>query len=301
MFESDYILLLTSGLISADEIKTKENLKALSLYYEVNELRKPNSISLGGRGDHSMEINYADWIKWVRNQGIQKIRFHYIGSNGPKLPAHIAAAFQGVIEFIMEITTREQNIAFTLISNEGPRYELRVDQFADLINQQSQKEAIWIRINELINESNQLNDRSEVLLDQTSNYLLSKEGVKLFEFLADNLFSETQIECNILGLGLQIPDHLKRLFIKPEYHFTSGSRDHVYLYDLRKVTGAELKALIEAQPFADKLIPTIWKECKQENLSIVTIATEHNWIHALEKMSSDETDGLNQIVYKNII
>ncbi|MBS1668004.1 MAG: hypothetical protein JST58_11565 [Bacteroidetes bacterium] len=301
MFESDYILLYTSGLISSDDLKSKENLEALSLSYEIEELRKPNSISLGGRGPHSMEINYVDWIRWLRNQGIQKLRFHYVGSNGTKLPAHIATAFQGAVEFIMEIITPEQNIAFTLISNEGPRYELRVDQFLELINHQSKKDSIWIRINELINESNQLNDRPEVLLDQTSNYLLSKEGVSLFEYLADNLFNEIQIECNILGLVLQIPNHLKSFFFKPEYHFTSHFNDHVYLYDLRKVTGAELNALIQAQPFAEKLIPIIWKECKQQNLSIVTLATEHNWISALQKMSSVETDGLNQIVYQSII
>jgi hypothetical protein len=260
MKRNDYLLALTSGFLSVPEEKINEAVTFVNPDIELTAPAKPGAISLGGRYDENKRSGFVEWIKYLREEKIQGIKIFYISDDIAILPSHIASAFAGGEEFVLEITTLKKRRSFTLQTILSAAFQITPSQFAELIDRQNYKEKLWLRITELVEEFVQLNSISGFDKNDAKGFIGSKEGMPVFEFLAAQLFQEIQIECQIHEMAFEIPEKLAAFFYKSDFPFGEAEKDSVFLYPVKEVNPAELLMLINAQPFTKE----IWEACEKE-------------------------------------
>jgi hypothetical protein len=258
MKRSDHILALTNALLQASPENYQRVLGLVKEMYELSELRKPASVSLGAVSITKHEQSFESWLIKLREEKILTVRFFYAAVDQNNLAPHIAAAFAGTTDLLMQVKTGKGLCTLGLTTYFSPSYEITPQQFVLLLEAQADQQLVWSRASEMILESNRLNDRTIFDSSETRAYLLNAEGGSVFEFLAGDLLKELQIECLIHNKTFVIPDELKALFIKypPLPGYEGEDREYVYLYPVRDVTSEEILTLAEAQPFASQ----IWEE-----------------------------------------
>lgn len=262
MKRDDYILTLTSGLLTVDEPAFNTAIHQFGQFYELREPAKPGFVSIAGADAQHTPINYTEWLKGIRSEGIKAIHFywHYEQAH-PSMPAHIAAAFAGIPTLQMQVSTNKQVSTWRLRTLMSPQYEMKADQFIALIDAQQQPAIMWSRVEELVNESNRLNNRAIVAADQLKDYL-QYEGREEYNFLVSQIITEVQVECAVLEQPFVIPSALESLLHKSDFGSLYGrasDREPVFLYPTGSITKDELLQLVNAQPFvSDK-----WQELER--------------------------------------
>ena len=254
MKRTDHIHVLTSAALLA----TGEQISTLFPFFEnnyvLNELRKPSYISLGAR-ENSHEETFVDWINRLRSETVLKVKLFNSSLQDHALQAHILAAFAGPSDLLFEITTKSQIRTFVLNSFSSSQYEITPRQFILLLDSQPNKEIAWSRAATLILESNNLNQRGTFPQSQAPAYLTTEEGRKVFEYLADNLISEVQIELEIHECKFIIPEGLQDVFMKYGHMpYFVDNIEHVYLNPSGDVSSGDILLLVESQLFEEKLI-----------------------------------------------
>lgn len=253
MKRSDHILILTRALLGSSENNFRNTLAVVKGIYELAESRTPNAVSVGIITTHEQGLDSG--VINLRNGHIQEIKFFYAAIE-QNLEPHIAAAFAGSPDLLMQVKTEKGLHTFRLETYFSPAYQINPQQFILVLNAQPNRQLAWKRVSELVLESNRSNDRR--LFDPTEivPYLESPEGKNVFEFLAADLLKEVQIECSIHNQPFIIPAPQQSLFIKyPPLGF-DDDREYVYLYPLRDVSAEEILNLAEAQSFE----PEVWNE-----------------------------------------
>jgi hypothetical protein len=251
MRRTDHILSLTSSLLSATEKKFSPIFSILEEIYAINEIKKINYISIGVKEDEREEP-LASWVRRLREEKALNINCFYINFNDQSLSAHIAAAFAGSSDLLIEITTAKNTRSYLLKTFFSPQYEITPEQFIVLLNSQTNKEIAWTRAATLILDSNALNNRKIFDPAEAPDYLSTDEGRTVFGYLVTDLIKEMQIELALHEQEFIIPETLESLFVKQDAHFSIIDNLGLFsLYPLGDVTAQEILSLVEAQPFKD--------------------------------------------------
>jgi hypothetical protein len=150
----------------------------------------------------------------------------------------------------MQVTTNKATTTYRLRTLLSPQYEITPSLFVELINAQPLKEQLWKRIEDLINGSNSLNDRPAVPTGQIAQYLQSREGNEVYNFMVSQLVQEIQVELEVLEATLQIPGHLQSLLYQSDFSFGDENRYTAFLYPEKNVSREAIEQLVNAQPFA---------------------------------------------------
>ncbi len=255
MKRSDHILAVTRALLSSPDENFQKRLAVIKVMYELSEVRKPGAVSLGVVA--GLEQNFEFWLANVRSENVVEVKFFYAAVEQHNLAPHVAVAFAGSPDLLMQVKTKRKFYTFKLETYFSPSYQITPQQFIEVLNAQADQQLVWSRAYYLISESNKLNNRTAFDQAEIIQYLKSDEGRNVFEFLAGDLLKEIQIECSIHDKVFSIPDEFQSLFIKyPPLGYEGEDREYVYLYPLRDVTAEEILTLAEAQSFE----PQVWEE-----------------------------------------
>lgn len=220
MRRGDYILAITSGLLTVSEEGFDAAVTYFSKLYELQQPARPGYVSLASVSDNHELVNYLQWLREIRAAGVKAIHFYYsYEAKDHSLPAHIEAAFAGTQTLLMQVSTSRTTTTWWLRTMLSPQYEIAPQQFIELIDAQDKKDVLWNRVEELVNESNVMNSRPEVAAGEVALYLQSTEGREVYNFLVSDLVTEAQVECKVLETPFGIPDHLKSLLYQSDFQF----------------------------------------------------------------------------------
>ena len=259
MKRKDYLLALTSAFLSAPEEKVDEAIDFVNSDIELYTPGKPGVVSLGGASTENKRSGFVEWMQSLRQERIQGVKIFHIIHDTNTLPDSIASAFFSE-DLIIEITTLKKQRKFLLQIFLSRAFQITPEQFVELIDYQKYQEKLWVRIRDLVEEFVQLNSIFGFSKNQIKEFIVSEEGIQVFEFLAPQLLQEIQIECQINEMKFEIPKTLKNFFYKSDFPFGEPEKDSVFLYTLKDPDPDELLKLINAQPFAKE----IWKNCEKE-------------------------------------
>jgi hypothetical protein len=304
MKRTDYILFLTTHLLTLPEELFQKVFADLEINFEVHELQKPDRVSLGGRDEQETEKSFATWILEMRQSKVHQVRVYWEPANAG-LPSHIANAFAGQEELLLEITTNSGVQTFYLESSYSSAYNIQPEDFQKLIDHQQNSELLWNRIGDLIQEANEMNLRPPIDRHDVRRYITERKDNFPFDMMVAQLIQEVQIECLISGAPLEIPEHLKTLLYKPENSFFPPieDREHVYLYRLGEVSSEELLSLVEAQSLApeDVWTRTIQKAAEYRYTEIpIPSLKPSEWTGFIMSKNPEELDTIASIVCNSI-
>lgn len=256
----DYLITLTKAILEVPEKNIKEVLTYFGTLFEFEEIQKPGVVSLSAGLDDGKLVPFADWINILRTEKVKIFRIRSVIQEQDKLPAHIAAAFAGTQEYLIEVITEKTVHCYAIKTFYSPPYAITPDQFADLIDAQDNSEALWELITHLVSQSNELNGRNTIEKNHIRAYLNTNDGKEVFNLIASNLTEEMQIECIVAGSPFILPEKLKELFYQSDFSFGAEDREIAFLYPEKQPTSDELLALVHAQPF----VTEIWNVCATE-------------------------------------
>ncbi len=298
MRRSDYILTLAAGFLTAPEPKLDDLYRHFAQRFELANLAKPGFVSLGGESA-GQRRNFTDWITSLRNEQVLAVHFLEYPHNHEELPAHIAAAFSGVQELVMQVETAKGPETFFLATFRSPSYELNTAQLIALINQQKNPTSLWNRIHELLQESNSLNNRSAIARENIQEYLLSREGAEVLEYMLDKLTSEVQVECLVEEVEFNIQG-FETLFYKSEFSFGDSGREYVYLYPVEEVSSTQLLELANAQPFYNELWDAVSKKTTEYGYTDLPVFKTEEWEEKLPSLTPEQLQSIAGIVCRVI-
>jgi hypothetical protein len=263
MNRTDYILTITKGIVEAPEENIQELLDYFGGIFELKEIQKAGRVSLAAGLNDGSEVCFTDWVKFLRTEKIKKCVVRSLAQISDKLPPHIAAAFAGTQEYLIEVVTDKTSHCYVIKNIYSPSYAITTELFAEWTDAQTNSESLWKLVAELISESNELNGRKAVSEREVRSYLNSREGKGEFNFLASKLSEEMQIECTVAGTPFIIPEHLKELFYQSGFSFFADDieREIAFLYALKECTAEELMQLVHAQSFEEA---AIWNACEED-------------------------------------
>lgn len=253
MRRTDHILAITSALLTSSKEQFDASIARITDVYELKEPRKPNAVSLGVVVNNQ-EQSFDHWLKETQEKTVVSVSFFYYSSQQQDLAPHMAAAFAGSSDLLMEVKTKTDSKVFKLVTYFSPSYEILPQQFIEVLNAQPDQQLVWSRASDLILQSNKLNNLSVFNSEETREYLQTQEGGHVFGYLVSDLIKEIQIECSINNQTFIIPEAFKSLFVKHQPFGFEDDRDYVYLYNLLDVTAEDILTLAEAQSFE----PEIW-------------------------------------------
>lgn len=256
MRRTDHILAITSALLTSPKEQFETALATVRESYELSELRKTGAVSWGVIVNNQ-EYSFEHWLRDARKKKVQRVSFFYLPIQHQGMAPHMAAAFAGTSDLLMEVKTETESQVFKLETYFSSQYQINAEQFISILNAQPDQQLVWSRAAELILQSNRLNSRTIFDPTEIIPYLQSAEGKHVFEYQASDLIKEIQIECSINNKPFVIPDEFKALFVKYDNPFGfDDDREYVYLYALRDVTSEDILILAEAQSFE----PEIWEQ-----------------------------------------
>ncbi|WP_018341490.1 hypothetical protein [Cytophaga aurantiaca] len=258
----DYIITLSKGILEAPEENIEELLNYFGAIFELKEIQKPGAVSLAAGLDDGTEVCFADWAKQLRTEKIKKCVVRSVAQESDKLPEHILAAFAGTQEYLFEVLTEKSTHCYVIKTFYSPSYAITTELFGELVDVQTNSEAHWELVANLITESNELNGRKAVAKSEARAYLNSKEGKGEFNFLATKLSEEMQIECTVAGTPFLLPGHLKNLFYQSDFSFfgDDNNREIAFLYALKECSAEQLIQLVHAQPS----VAAVWSACEAD-------------------------------------
>lgn len=262
MKRDDYILAITSGLLTADEAAFDAAVNHFGQFYELKQPARSGFVSIAGADVQQAPVPFVEWISVFRKEQVKEVYFYWAyEQTHHSMPAHVEAAFAGAQSLQLCVITGNQTSHWRLRTLFSSQYEMTVQQFIALLDAQQQKETVWRRAEEVVNESNRLNDRPHIESANMKDYLQG-EGKDVYNFLVSQIITEVQVECEVLGIPFIIPEEMQGLLYKSDFGSFYGSNDGrvpVFLYPTGKVTGEELQKLANAQPFAME----VWEELEK--------------------------------------
>jgi hypothetical protein len=291
MRRTDHILAFTTTLLRASNDNFPQLLLTTQNTYTLDTPRKPGVVSLGA-DEHDREETFTAWLNRLRAEGIQQVNVTYHPfDTRDDMPPHVAAAFAGAPDLLLQITTPRQTHTYAIETYFAPQHEITAAQFITLLDSQQNKSVVWARATTLILESNGMNNRSIFPPDETTAYLQSDEGRHVFDYLSSDLVKEIQIECTVHGQPFIIPAALQPLFVKYDNaFFDNGDPEYAYLYPLREVTARELLDLVKAQPFGIAVWEQLNKVLEEYNDPNITIIAPEQWEAKFPQMSPEDLE-----------
>ena len=303
MNRTDYILTLTKGILEAPQEITDNLLDYFSAIYELKEIQKPGAVSLAAGLDNGKEVAFTDWVRLLHSEKIKKCLVRSVGQTAGQLPEHIAAAFAGTQKYLIEVVTEKTTRCYVLKSFYSPSYAITTELFTELADVQTNSDGIWDQIVHQITESNEMNGRKAVDKSVVHEYLNSREGKDIFNFLASNLSDEMQIECAVSGTPFIIPEHLKHVFYQSDFSsFGDSGREIAFLYALNKCSPEQLIELVQAQPSVE----AVWQGCevglKEYPLPEIPLLKASEFEAFIKKQTTEtlNTNGLINLVCSSI-
>ncbi len=295
--------MFTAGYLLAPDDAAETAVADFGSQYVLEKIKAPGMISIGAADEDNKPLPWKAWAGKIKAGGVDQVSVSYIFYEGKELAAHVAAAFAGTVSFVLQVETAGAVQTWFLRSENSPRNALSAAGFAGFIESQPNSPTILKRVHQLINESNHLNNKPLVPEGKTADFLRSPEGESIFDFLGDNLVSEIQIECKINDTSLLFSPEWDSYFQGPfggsRYFTSTGDKDPVYFYSLRTVTADELKQVIAAQPFAEKIRPGVNRLIKEEQPPAFELVSDADGL--LSSGSSDQLQILGNLICRVII
>lgn len=293
MKRNDYIKLLSGGLLQVSEKKFHELAGFIEQRFEVQELRKPQTVSIGGQAPDNQYLGLIEWAKVFRKENVVSVTYFYSALSEKQLPAHLAAAFAGVEDVIFNIKTSVHDYFYILQTRYSPSNEITPEQLAELVNAQPNPSAEWIRIEEVIQKSLELNSLPRIAEGSAEAYLQSPAGYQTFEWQAGDIVKELQLDAILNETEFIIPEALKHLLQPSSFSFYNEGeeeREYTYLYPVEEISVAELISLIEAQPFAMEVVQKLDSYFKEypSDLSIDTT----RWKESIQNYPGTQLQGI---------
>ncbi len=288
MKRNDYIKLLASGLLRIPETQFQTLADFIAARFEIKELYKPKLVSLGGLGPHNKLLGLIDWARALRSEQIQSVTaFHGSYSNVP-LEAHIAAAFAGVEDVILNVKTASGNYFYILEVQYSPRNQMTPQQLVLLVNRQHDPKTQWKSLETLVQKSNELNERPRIPEGSLASYIISPQGAETFDWHSGDFIKELQLNAIVSHQDFIIPETLKHLLHQSSFSFGDEGKSYTYLYPVEEVSGQELHQLITAQPFEEE----VWQKLIQYNQEyasdrLPSYATSQEWKANVAKLSEE--------------
>lgn len=288
MRRTDHILILTRALLTASEKEFLRIHSMISEMYTLNENRKPLVVSLGVQG-YDNEETFTDWAHRAHQEKVKSLTFFYHAYEHDVMPPHKAAAFAGVPDLLVQITTGLKTSTYTLVTFRSADYEITPEDFIILLDSQQTKERMWALVTQLIVDSNQLNDKRIFEVSETRSYLTTPEGRDVFAHRINTLVQEIQVECTLYNESFIIPNELQSHFTKPKTSFfsTVEQKDYVYLYPVQDVSAADILTLIEAQDF-----PSFWEKLNhkitQDSYTFLKAVSADVWPGEIQSMDQKD-------------
>jgi hypothetical protein len=285
---NEYLLSLSLGFLLAQREKLSDAFALINDDIELAEPAKPGSVSLGGRDTKGEQAGFIQWLDQLRDEKIRDVNVFYASDeNIVSLPPHIAAVIEGAEDFILTVLTEKKCRSYTLQTLHSPVHEIISSQFAELIDFQTDRKELWIRVSELVEEFIQMNSIQGFEAHNTRTFLQQGQGAQVFEFLAPQLIQEVQIECYVKEQSFKIPDHLKDLFLKSDHDADPDREDSVYLYAVKNITPADLLELIGSQSFLNEIWETCEKEFKNSPHQEIPALKASEWKEYISKLNGD--------------
>jgi len=289
MKRNDYIKLLVSGLLQVHEAQFQILADFIATRFEIKELYKPKLISLGGIGPNSRLLGLIDWVLALRSEQVKSVTaFHGSYSEVP-LEAHLAAAFAGIEDMILNVQTGAGNYFYILKVQYSPRNQMTPQQLVLLVNRQQDPKAQWKSLETVVQKSNELNDRPRIAEGSLASYIISPEGMESFDWHSGDFIKELQLHAIVNHQEFIIPETLKHLLHQSSFSFGDEGKVYTYLYPVDEVSGEELRQLIAAQPFEDEVWEKMIKYNKDyDSDRLPSYATIQEWKENSTKLSGDE-------------
>ncbi|RYY56570.1 MAG: hypothetical protein EOO09_05930 [Chitinophagaceae bacterium] len=282
MKRTDHILSLVATALTSESPASV--LKTIEGFYFLSEPRKTGTVSLGAK-ENGQEKSFTTWIGGQRQAGITAMNLKPFPARNASLQPHIAAAFAGPSDLLLEITTGSGTKIFGMAFYRSSSYQILPVEFITLIDSQPEPAILWDRAATLLLESNQLNNRISFEREKVREYLLTDTGTAVFETMASQLMDELQIEAFINNREFAIPAPLAHLVTKQGHFFSGGDGpDHVYLYSLRDVNAFELLQLVAAQSFAGGTWTRLNETIKEYNDPDMPTVDPGQWEETLSGM-----------------
>ncbi|MBC7486684.1 MAG: hypothetical protein H7282_08025 [Cytophagaceae bacterium] len=300
MKRNDYIKLLSGGLLQVSESKFRELATFIEQRFEVHELRKPQTVSIGGQASDNQYLGLIEWAKAFRKENIESVTYFYSALSEKQLPAHMAAAFAGVEDVIFHVKTAAQNYFCILQTRYSPSNEISPEQLLALVNAQVNPASEWTRLEELVQKNNELNSRPRMAEGSIQSHLVSPEGYQTFEWQAGDFVKELQLNAIIKGTEFVIPEALKDLLQPSSFSFYDDKeeREYIYLYLVEEISSKELISLVETQPFADEVIHKLDAFLK-EYPNGLTLDPFH-WKESIQNYPADQLQGIANMMCRFI-
>jgi len=301
MKRNDYIKLLSGGLLQVPESKFQQLSTFIEQRFEVQELRKPQTVSIGGQAPDHQYLGLIEWAKVFRKENVESVTYFYSALSEKQLPAHMAAAFAGVEDVIFNIKTSVQDYFYILQTRYSPSNEITPEQLAELVNAQPNPAAEWIRIEEVIQKSHELNSLPRIAEGSAEAYLQSPAGYQTFEWQAGDLVKELQLNAIINETEFVIPEPLTHLLQPSSFSFYNEgeeAREYTYLYPVEEISAAELISLIEAQPFAEEAILKLDSSLKEYPNDYTLDASR--WKESFQHFPADQLQSMANLMCRFI-
>jgi len=288
MKRNDYIKLLSAGLLHVPQDRFQQLTAFIEQRFEIKELRKINAVSIGGQLPDKQYVGLIDWAIALRKEQIESLTFFYGSFTEKSLPAHIAAAFAGVEDIIVKVTTASQDYFYILQTHYSPRNEMTPLQLAELVNAQHDPAAEWKHIEKIIQDSNDLNNRNRITEGTAQDYLINTEGSQTFEWQAGDFIKDLQLNAIVADRTFIIPESLKSLLYQSTYSFGPPATDIVYLYTIAEATAEDVLQLVSAQSFAEQVWTSLETELINHPSETLTVAyTAQEWPEKIRSLTGE--------------
>jgi hypothetical protein len=300
MKKLDYIKLLVSTLLQAKEPMFQTFVDFISNVFDIKEPYKVNVVSLAGIAPDDQFMSLFDWAKALSAEHVLTVSA-FLGSFFDTALETLAAPYSGQDDIILNVKTSKGNYYYIVSTEYSPAYGITPVQFALLVNEQKDPKAQWERLEEVVQESNELGIRARIEEDSLPTYLISPEGKDTFHLHCENFIAELQMTAIIHHQEFVIPETLTALFLQSNYSFDFEEKDYAYLYTIDYISAAELKLLISSQPSPNELWARLtlhMQDYSTEELPNYTTAKE--WEDNLLGLSADSVNILSNVACRSI-
>jgi hypothetical protein len=285
MRRDDYMLMIASNLLTLETDKLPAAIEHFSGKCELRQLRKAGAVSIGGQHPDDREVGLVRWIEALRAERIKRVACSWSAhAQPPVLEPHLAAAFRGARQSLLQVVTEHQVRSFALLTLSSSQYEMTPEQFIEVIDAQELRDVLWTRLADVVCESNRMNGRPDVDSTTIRGYLAG-EGNAVFEFFCSNLVEEAQVEGMLHRVPFVMPDRYRKLF-KRRGVSAAGEPERIFLYPTAELDADDVLALVDAQPCSrDIWVALVAKAAEsQSNIPDISAADWAGSLHALDEV-----------------
>lgn len=225
----------------------------------------------------------------------------YCEDGDDQRPAHMMAGFAGGMPMLLGLRTHRASDLYAQGTVSGPRLLLSRQLFVRLVQEQDSPAFHWSTVLSELNQFRVCNGRAEIASSDLIEHLASPEAEREWEFMAEQIFREVQVEALTFDEPFVIPPEFAHL-VKRVTPFLDRFEPCIWLEACdADPSGPQLLQLIEAQGFGDR----IWQIVGNRQLVQGTLQDDYDltkfpdiapaeWPDYLARMSDEESWEIGQ-------